>query len=320
MKSKLIVATASAVMTVLLLGATSASAATEAGSRCVAESIEARNETQINLVNAPGSPLPAAIPVNGVITRWTFNVVPIPAGTQTQTLKVFRPTSTPNEFQVIGESAPGDLGSGGLSSFSTRIPVRAGDFIGNSGIDGGGEPSTISCVAAEGQRVGSFEGNPPVNSNVRLEHAGPYAQVPITVSVEPDADSDGFGDETQDACPQSAAFQTACPPLVLSALGQAKMSGVTVFATTGTTSPVSVKGVVKLGKGKKATLNGGTKTLIPGFFGKFTLKFSKGLKGKLKELSRKKSLNLNVTVSGTNLSGAVTTKTLKLKLKGQAKP
>jgi hypothetical protein len=320
MKSKLIAATASAVITALLLGATSASAATEAGSTCQGVNIEARNETQINLANAPGSPLPAAIPVDGVITRWTFNVVPIPAGSQIQTLKVFRPTSTPNEFQVIGESAPGDLGSGGLSTFSTRIPVRAGDFIGHHGIDGGGEPSTIYCAAADGQRVGDFEGNPPVNSNVRLEHAGPYAQVPITVSVEPDADNDGFGDETQDACPQAAAVQTACPPLVLSALGQAKESGVTVIATTGTTSPVSVKGVVKLGKGKEATLNGGTKTLVPGFFGKFTLKFSNGLKAKLKDLSRKKSLKLNVTVSGTNASGAVTTKTLKLKLRGQAKP
>ncbi len=29
--------------------------------------------------------------------------------------------------------------------------------------------------------------------------------------VEPDADRDGFGDETQDACPSSASAQGACP-------------------------------------------------------------------------------------------------------------
>jgi hypothetical protein len=33
----------------------------------------------------------------------------------------------------------------------------------------------------------------------------------LSAVVEPDADHDGFGDVSQDACPQSAATQTACP-------------------------------------------------------------------------------------------------------------
>jgi hypothetical protein len=95
---------------------------------------------------------------------------------------------------------------------------------------------------------------------------------------------------------------------------------VTIVVTSSTAAPVSVAGVVKLGKGKKARLNGGTQNLAPGVLGKFTLKFTKKVKKKLKELPPKRSLNLNVTVTGTSVSGAVTTNTLKVKLKGQAKP
>lgn len=48
-------------------------------------------------------------------------------------------------------------------------------------------------------------------------------------------------------------------------------------------------------------------------------KFTKALKAKLAELSTKQSLTLNATVTGTSVSGAVTKKTLKVKLKGRAK-
>ena len=91
-----------------------------------------------------------------------------------------------------------------------------------------------------------------------------------------------------------------------------------IVVTTDAPAPVTVKGVVKLGKGKKAKLNGGTKTLTPGVLGKFTLKFSKKVKAKLAGLSSKHSLTLKATVTGTNVAGQVTKKTLKVKLKGQA--
>ncbi len=34
----------------------------------------------------------------------------------------------------------------------------------------------------------------------------------VSATVEPDADGDGFGDETQDSCPSDASTQGACPP------------------------------------------------------------------------------------------------------------
>ena len=34
----------------------------------------------------------------------------------------------------------------------------------------------------------------------------------LQLHLEPDADRDGFGDETQDGCSVSATSQTVCPP------------------------------------------------------------------------------------------------------------
>jgi hypothetical protein len=108
--------------------------------------------------------------------------------------------------------------------------------------------------------------------------------------------------------------------VTLSTFSQVKKGAAIVVVTPSTTAPVSVLGIAKLGKGKKATLVGGTQTLSPGTQGRFKLKFTKGMKAKLSTLSRKRSLKLNVTVAGTSVSGAVTTTLLKLKIKGRAKP
>ncbi|HST68139.1 MAG TPA: hypothetical protein VLI94_00600 [Solirubrobacterales bacterium] len=207
----------------------------------------------------------------------------------------------------------------GVSTYPTRIPVLAGDHIGGS-VAAGAETGGLLCLTENpGDRLGLVAGNPGKGSTGTVVAEETSAQVPIVVFVEPDADADGFGDETQDACPQSAAFQTPCPPVALSTSKQVKKGSVTIIVTSSTAAPVTVKGVAKLGKGKKAKLNGGTQNLVPGTLSKFRLFFTKALKNKLKELTPKQKLTLKVTVTGTSVSGAVTTKTLKVKLKGQAK-
>jgi len=298
------------------MGTASATAATQAGNSCVGND-GTSGATLMNLSNAPGNPLPATIPSSGVISKWTFNVTSeIESGIYSQALKIFRATGAPQQYQVIGESAQGSL-SGGLNTFLTRIPVRAGDLIGNNGLFAG-KPFVIYCETGDpGDRFGVFDGNPTPGSIATTVVEEEGLQVPITVFVEPDSDNDGYGDETQDACPQSAALQTPCPPVTLSSSTQVKKGSVTVIVTSSTAAPVTVKGVAKLGKGKKAKLNGGTQNLVPGTLSKFRLFFTKGLKNKLKELPPSKKLTLKVTVSGTSVAGAVTTKTLKLKLKGQ---
>ena len=316
MRLKLSTAALAAVMSVSLLGAVNASAATEVGNNCLGN-IAGGPNTFVGTANAAG--LPTTIPASGVITRWTYNVVPLPPNTYSTALKVFRRGGGANQFQVVADSGFASL-NGGLNTFSTRIPVQAGDLVGTFGQQTG-SPFTIICNTGNpGDKAAVLEGNPSVGSTVTALGEGTGIQVPLTVSVEPDADNDGFGDETQDACPQSAAVQVPCPVVALSTSTLVKKGLVTVIVTSSTAAPVSVKGVAKLGKGKKAKLNGGVQNLLPGTLSKFKLFFTKSLKNKLKELTPQQKVTLKVTVSGTSVSGAVTTKTLKLKLKGQAKP
>jgi hypothetical protein len=292
------------------------------GNQCVGDA-PAPGYTLISLANAPGSPLPATIPSGGVITRWSSNADPeIPPGALSQVLKVLRPTGAPKQFQVVGESS-GPI-SGGLNTFPARIPVQAGDHIGSvsSVIEEPALTFTLYCdTELPGDLVGGFLGNPPVGGTaaVSIEEGG--AQIPLFVSVEPDADNDGFGDETQDACPQSAATQGACPTVTVDASNVIKKKGaVIVLVTTSAPAPVSVAGTVKLGKKGKAKLSSDSQTVAPGATTRFKLKFTKKLKKKLKKLPRKKSLRLTLTASATDLVGRVTSDSLKTKLKGQKKP
>ena len=318
MRPRFTAAAIAAVMSIGLLNVAPASAATEAGSNCEGNA-PGGNLTIVGTANAPGSPLPAAIPVSGVITRWSYKMVSLPSNTFSGNLKTFRRTGGADQFLAVAESGFVSL-NGGFNTVPARIPVQAGDLIGWFGLQMG-SPFTIICTTGNPADKGAvIEGNPSLGSNVTALGEGSGIQAPVTVSVEPDADNGGFGDETQDQCPQSTAVQVACPLVTLSTATQVKKRSVTVIVTSSTAAPVTVNAVVNLGKGRKAKLNGGTQNLVAGTLGKFRLFFPKALKKKLKELPPKRSVKLNVTVTGTSVSGAVTTKAVKLKLKGQAKP
>lgn len=304
-----------------LLITQSAAASIEVGNKCVANDAE-KNLTIFGTANGPGSPLPATIPSAGVITRWTFNSPSVPPGVLNQKLKVVRPAGGPGQVQIAGESVLEPIVTG-LSTFSTRVPVQAGDRLGTYGIATSGgttEPITLFCEpAGAGDRADALAGDPSVGSSVTGlgEHAN--TQVPITAVVEADADSDGFGDETQDKCPQSASAQGDCPTVAIDASSAIKRKGsVVILVTTSSAAPVATAGTVNLGKGKKAKLNGGTQTVSPGKISRFTLKFPGGLKAKLAKLDAKRTLQLKVTVTATDLVGRVTTDILKARLRGQA--
>jgi hypothetical protein len=315
MRLKLVSAALASALAISLLFCTAAMSSVRMGDDCVAEG-GAGMFSAAQLSAAPG-PLPQTAPSSGVITSWGYNasLPALESGTPySMKLKVLRPASNPNSFTVVGESAR-EAAHDGSHTFATRIPVLAGDHLGT----GGGEATAVLLYCAPtspSDSLGVAEGDPGIGSNATFTPTA-NLRLALWASIEPDVDNDGFGDETQDGCPQSAAFQTPCPPVALSTSTQIKKGSVTVIVTSSTAAPVTVKGVAKLGKGKKAKLNGGTQNLVPGTISKFKLFFTKGLKNKLKELKPSKKLSLKVTVSGTSVSGAVTTSTLKVKLKGQ---
>jgi hypothetical protein len=108
-------------------------------------------------------------------------------------------------------------------TFSTRLSIAAGDRIGF-------DHSTALHTCTNGNTFGQARWNPPLGDGEQADErgtglAGGACETPVQATVEPDADRDGYGDETQDQCPTDAAFQGPCPvaaalPLVPGATGQ----------------------------------------------------------------------------------------------------
>jgi hypothetical protein len=291
-----------------------AAAATEFGDNCIANE-EAGAEVPVSLfaLTAAGDPLPLVAPSTGVITQWKISQAVTPAPV-TQSLEVLR-TSGPPSVQVLGESV--QIVGPGSNSFNTRIPVHAGDRL---GLGAPANSPLLFCIAPGVENLLGIFPSVPSGSSAEFEPIEAEARVPVSAVVEPDADGDGYGDETQDKCPQSAAVQVACLPVTLSATGVAKKGLASITVTANSQATVTVKGTVQLGKGKSAKLGGGTQVVAPGTLAKFTILFPQKLRSALKALPSKKSLTLKVTVSAPNITGPSSTKILKLRLKGQAKP
>jgi hypothetical protein len=311
-----VILTATAAM-LLAAGPGIASAATEFGDTCSAEDAAPGPYSLVTL-SSPGSGLPLTAPISGVITKVKVNnQIPFPFTVPTL-VKVLR-SAGGNSYTAINQVAV-QVGNG-QTTVDARMPVLAGDRLGLRGTPFSYEGSPIEGISLYCGEVpgtlGATLQEVGVGSSANFEPVT-EGRVPLAAVIEPDADNDGFGDETQDLCPQSAAVQVACPPVALSTSTQVKKGSVTIIVTSSTAAPVTVKGVAKLGKGKKAKLNGGTQNLIPGILNKYRLFFTKSLKNRLKELPPKRSVKLTVTITGTNVAGAVSTKTLNLKLKGQA--
>ncbi|HEU4944093.1 MAG TPA: hypothetical protein VFT10_02925 [Solirubrobacterales bacterium] len=248
-----------------------------------------------------------------------------------QKLQILRPTGNPNEFRTVAESAPATV-SQGLNSFDTRIPIQAGDRPAAADAPGGTVPAPLYCAGVAGDQMGALTPASTVGSTNTYPPA-PNLIAAISAVIEPDADGDGFGDETQDKCPQSAAVQADCPPIVLTTTGIARKGLAQILVTASSAASVSVSGTVnvpkkpKKGKGKgkagKSALvriNGGTQGVTPGVIAKFTLILPQKVKAALQALPRKRFLTLTATASATDVAGRPSSSSVKVKLRGTAAP
>jgi hypothetical protein len=154
-------------------------------------------------------------PISGVAVRFRVNYVGA-APSAPITFRVLRPAGA-GKFTGAGTSAglfpPNTIG-GATYSVDARIPVRAGDSIGIDccvGVQHMIAYRPPGIHVSEGSTYGWFpalaDGSAPTPSN----SDDPDYEILANADVEPDADADGFGDETQDACPTNAATQGACP-------------------------------------------------------------------------------------------------------------
>jgi hypothetical protein len=309
-----------AVAAAAIAAPSSASAATEFGDNCIANNDFSEGVTFFESAGV-GNPLPVSAPSGGVITNWRVTVVPVPFGFA-QTFKVLRLNPAAKTAQVIAEE--GRTLAGGVNSFATRIPVQAGDRL---SLFGTGMVQTLICsTPGTDSLIGGFSGN-----GGGVGSGNPYIElpeefrIPVAAVLEPDADNDGFGDETQDKCPQNAAVQVPCPVAVIDSFALAKKGKAVVLVATNSATSVTVSGSAKLPKAKKgkkarssaqAKLAKVTKVVDPGKLVRFTLNFPKSLKSAVAGLPKGKSVTLNLTATAPNLAGPASTDKAKLKLKG----
>jgi hypothetical protein len=306
-----------ALLSLPLAAAGTAQAAIQVGNQCLANTYYPGN-TVVQLSRAPGAPLPIAAPIDGVVTSW--QMIASVGEPFAEAIKVMHPTPSPTAFEVTAESGYGIV-STGTNTFATRLPVQAGDRFGGYGVRG---VLTCSPAGTVADKMGFEAGNPTPGSPFASSAEHEVELSPVLVNIEADADHDGYGDETQDSCPKDAsAHLLPCPvptppvpPLSIEVLSQAHSTAAVVLISSSAQASVSVSGVVKLGKGAQAKLNGGARTVAPGQIGRFKLRFPKALTTRLGELSPKQSLKLSLQANATDQSGRAASRSAGLKLRG----
>jgi hypothetical protein len=315
------VATAAVLSSSMLVLTAPAPAAVEVGNNlCPANELFTGYMT-IQLSDSSGS-LPLAVPTAGVATKWKVESV---LANKPQVLKVVRPTGKKDEFGVVGESSAQTVVRG-LNVFDTRIPVQPGDQFGLYGAAPSGALYCTGAIAKPTDVMGDFGGNLQSTEAPMVFGEFKNARVAVSVVVEPDADGDGYGDETQDRCPQLAASQIECPQIAVDGFALAGKSAITLLVSVDHEAPVTVAAAVTGGKSRKrgalkdgaATLNGGTQTVAPGKIAKFKLPFSSKLKSALRALPHGRSLKTAITATAVNKSGQSFSFTTFLKLKRNA--
>ncbi len=144
---------------------------------------------------------------DGVVVRWRIkvadNVSPV-------ALRITRPGDSAIRSGA-GTGPTVTPTANATSTFEVRLPIQFGDTVG------------IDCCNPTA--LEAFAMTPDASYELwlpRLEDAGPTApffsspnedsELLVNADIEPDADGDGFGDESQDLCPTDAAKQTDCDP------------------------------------------------------------------------------------------------------------
>src|SRR5262245_50679284 len=161
---------------------------------------------QLHPSNTQGS---LTSPISGVLVGFSVRkAAPGPAGTRAVGLRVISPFGLLWRGLAASPSVTPSA-TPGIESFSVRVPIAAGDYI---GLEFGGGSGQLK-VFANGVFLSSMVIEaPPLPSSGSPESGSSQSgwQVLLQGRVETDADGDGFGDETQDRCPGSAGSVAGC--------------------------------------------------------------------------------------------------------------
>ena len=161
--------------------------------------------------------VPTSSPLNGVVVRWRvygFNPAASPANPTNLRLVVVRPAGG-TAVTTIGKSDTQAFTFTTLTlrEYPTRQPIALGDLalieltgassnnmrLSPVGLTANTDLIRFTPPLAEGETRAPTNDVPP-----------PASELTFNADVEPDADADGFGDETQDACPGQTGDVDGC--------------------------------------------------------------------------------------------------------------
>lgn len=287
------------------VGAPAQAADSRFGNECLASAAPA-DITFVISASDPANALPGLAPSSGVVTSVRFNV-PAEAPTFSTLVKIMRPAGG-TDFTTVREGGPVDV-TAGTGSYDVRLPVSAGDAIGLYGAAG-----TLACAGGgAGDVLGQFSGNTTVGSTETFA-TGAGSSLPVVATVEPDADDDGFGDTTQDLCPQSASTQDACPRIKLDGVALSQKNKIRAILASSEDTRVKVVGTVKV-KGKKYKLKK-TRRVRPGRLGIATLNYPKKMRQALKKVPASKQLKVKVVARAKDVAGRTAKTTFTTRISG----
>jgi hypothetical protein len=157
-----------------------------------------------------------ASPINGVVVRFRIKTIESTAAPNSARLRL---AFASGGGQYVGDGTGATVpiaNTAGIQTFNDRLPIRTGDMIGLEAVDAASTGKVILPAMFTGTTGASYL----LWTNPRLADLGapraalstpPDEELIMNADVEPDADHDGFGDETQDACPSNPSTQGACP-------------------------------------------------------------------------------------------------------------
>lgn len=308
----------------LLLIVPAAGAATTIGSNMSGTANDAfACNTTCSIVQTSVSTGSAASTVDGVVVRWRIKTNGAGGPFGLRIAKPFEPGLR------IGAGSSGlVMATGpGINEFTTRLPIRVGDNIGLS-ITQATAASDVRYkpgVATPGASAMYFEPElPEGGGGTAPTIVNDQAEVFLSADIEPDADRDGFGDETQDQCPAISGTANGCdvtPPVpVLTSYSPQSVGSLKIKLSVNEAASFEARATVSYtSKGRKKSIRGRlaklslTAASLPT---KLSLRFSSKQRKSIRALIKKgRRLSAKVRVVAVDQSANKATLAAKIRLK-----
>lgn len=275
-----------------------------------------------------GDPYAGGAPVDGVITKFRIRAY-VNVEAQQVTFRVADITRDAGDDSTALATVGGDgptvtlaANEGALEApiqeFAGRLPVKKGQHL---AIDAG--KYVQATVNDSGDKFSYVYAPPLVTGSGARGSTAPTGELLVAATIEPDADGDGFGDETQDQCPSQKTTQGACDVTAPGVTGL-KVAGGKVLYNLSEAATVQLKLEKKLPGRKvgrkcvKQTQQNKTKKRCPRFRKIGALFAGPGAAGPnqvaLPNGKKLKPGTYRLTMTATDAAGNTATKTLRFKV------